>query len=169
MWYVMQVFTGKEEEVQKFCEITIDPELLQSCFCPKYEMVFKDKGIRRVVTRVLFPGYLFLVTEDIRALSEALRQVPRLTKVLKTDTEFIPISEEEQKFIEEHGNAEHIFRMSKGYTKGDEVIITEGAFAGYQGIITYIDRHNRFAKTEIDMFGRKTEVKFGLEIVKKIE
>lgn len=168
MWYVIQVPTGKEEEVKNLCRKQIDKNLLNDCFCPKYESVYKKNGQRRIVVRILFPGYLFLDTDQIELVHEALRGIPELTKVLKTGDEFIPITTEEQAFIIQHGNAEHVFEMSSGYMEGDEVIITSGAFAGYQGVLKHVDRHNRYGVMEIDMFGRITEMQFGLEIVSRV-
>ena len=37
-----------------------------------------------------------------------------------------------------------------------------------KGEIKFIDRHKRLAVIEIEMFGRKTEVRLGLEIVMKL-
>lgn len=168
MWYVIQVITGKEEEILRLCKRRVSQELLTDCFCPKYETSFKKAGVRGLETKILFPGYLFLDTERIEEVYEALKNITELTKVLKTGEEFTPITSAEQAFIMKHGNAEHIFAMSVGYMEGDRVLITEGAFAGYKGTLVKVDRHNRYGVMEIDMFGRKTEMRFGLEIVSRV-
>ena len=116
----------------------------------------------------MFPGYLFLDTDEIEQVYRRLKDIPELTKVLKIGEAFIPITAQEQAFIETHGNAEHIFAISTGYMEGDEVIITSGAFAGFRGKLAKVDRHNRYGVMEIEMFGRRTEMQFGLEIVAKV-
>jgi transcription antitermination factor NusG len=169
MWYVLQVTSGQEEKMQNLCEVYIDPCILDGCFCPKYEASKKIKGKRKIVLQKLFPGYLFLDTENIEDVHEYLREIPEFKKLLKSGNDFLPITEEEQSFIMEHGNGEHIFEMSTGYMKGDQVLITQGAFAGYEGKLSYVDRHNRYGIMKVEMFGRVTEMKFGLEVISKTE
>ena len=65
------------------------------------------------------------------------------------------------------GGRDHLFEMSRGYIVGDQVIITSGPIKKMEGKITFIDRHKRFAVVQMDMFGRKIDVKIGLEIVRK--
>lgn len=168
MWYAVQVYTGQEEKMLKLCDSHVASELSVQFFCPKYEASYKKKGVRTVVKRVLFPGYLFLDTEQIEETYLKLKKFPEFTKILKMGEDYIPLTEEEKNFIKKHGNADYIFEMSRGYMEGDEIIITEGAFVGYEGKLKYVDRHNRYGAIEVEMFGRITEMKFGLEIVKKI-
>lgn len=58
--------------------------------------------------------------------------------------------------------------MSKGYVIGDIVTVISGPMKEMKGKIKFIDRHKRLAVIEIEMFGRKTEVRLGLEIVMKL-
>lgn len=168
MWYALQVCTGQEERMLKLCDLCVVSEVPVRFFCPKYETSYKKKGIRKVIKRVLFPGYLFLDTEQIEDAHLQLKKIPEFTKILKMGEDYIPITENEKNFIKKHGNADCIFEMSRGYMEGDKIIITEGAFAGYEGNLKYVDRHNRYGVIEVEMFGRITEMKFGLEIVKRI-
>ena len=64
-------------------------------------------------------------------------------------------------------NEAYIAEMSKGYIIGDIVTVISGPMKEMKGQIKFIDRHKRLAVIEIEMFGRKTEVRLGLEIVKK--
>lgn len=168
MWYAMQVYTGQEEKTIMMCKSYVTDEPSVQFFCPKYETSYKKKGVRTIIKRVLFPGYIFLDTEQIRDIYLQLKKIPQFTKVLTVDSEYISLTETEKDFIKSHGNADYVFEMSKGYIEGEEVIITEGAFIGYKGKLKRVDRHNRYGIIELEMFGRTTEVKFGLEIVSKV-
>lgn len=165
---MLQVMSGREAELQELISCCLGRELLQDCFYPTYEASFKKGGVRRVVKRRLFPGYLFLVTEDIRAVEQCLRRIPEMTKVLKIGQEAIPLTEAEQGFLERHLDGEHVLPMSRGYQCGDEIRITEGPFAGYQGRLKAVDRHNRYGVISLQMFGRDVEMRFGLEVVGKV-
>lgn len=169
MWYVMQVYTGKEEETRTYCESVLPKGLLKDCFCPLAEKVHKVNGERKIVKRPLFPGYLFFITEEIEQLYQSLHKIPQLTKVLKVGDDIVPLTKEEQEFIEKRENKEHVFEMSRGYMVGNKVMVLEGAMAGFCGELKHIDRHNRFAVMEVEMFGRKIEATFGLELLKNEE
>lgn len=168
MWYVLQVMSGREADLRELLFCCFDRELLQDCFYPTYEASFKRGGVRRVVQRRLFPGYLFLVTEDIQAVEQRLKGIPEMTRVLKVGQEVIPLRAEEQAFLEQHLNGEHVLPMSRGYQAGDEICITEGAFAGYRGRLKAVDRHNRYGVIGLEMFGRNVDMQFGLEVVGKV-
>ena len=58
--------------------------------------------------------------------------------------------------------------MSVGVIEKDKVKIQEGPLVGMEGLIKKIDRHKRQAVLEMEMFGRKVEMKVGVEIVEKI-
>lgn len=168
MWYVLQVMSGREADLQTLFSFYFDQDLLQDCFCPTYETSYKKDGMRRTVLRCLFPGYLFLVTEDIQEVEWQLRGIPEMTKILKVDREYIPLTEAEQTFLEQHLNQEHILSMSRGYQVGEEICITDGAFAGYRGRLKAVDRHNRYGVISLEMFGRDVDMRFGLEVVGKV-
>ena len=82
--------------------------------------------------------------------------------------EFIPLKEEETELLAAMGSREHITAMSRGYIAGDRIIITEGPMKEMAGQIRFIDRHKRLAVVQMEMFGRKMDIRLGLEIVKKI-
>lgn len=168
MWYVLQVMSGHEADLRELFSRCFDRDLLQDCFYPTYEAFYKKGGIRRVVRRKLFPGYLFLVTEDILTVERQLKGIPEMTRILKMDQEAIPLREEERVFLERHLNGEYVLPMSRGYQEGDEIRITEGAFAGYRGRLKALDRHNRYGVISLQMFGRNVDMWFGLEVVGKV-
>lgn len=167
MWYAMQVQSGSEKKVMQLCRATFSASILQECFYPCFEQVHKKGGQRHIITAPLFPGYLFLVTDQIRELSQELWKIPAITKLLKVGHEIIPIQKEEEIFLKTHGGENHIFTLSKGYMMGDYVQIEEGAFAGYYGKLVYVDRHNRYGVMQVQMFSKTVEMQFGLEIIHK--
>ena len=117
----------------------------------------------------MFPGYVFLVTEQVEELFYALKAVPELTKILGDGSEFIPIEEDEKALLKRLGNEEHVTEMSAGYIAGEQVVILSGPMTGMEGKIKKIDRHKRIAVLEVAMFGRQVDVKTGVEIVERIQ
>lgn len=168
MWYVMQVATGREHRIKAQCETRIPGDVLGRCFIPMYESKKKRDGRWNVEERILFPGYVFVVTEDIIKLRTLLKDVDGLTRVLGCGDEMVPLADSEVAFLERFMDEEDIVRMSEGIIENSRVIIQQGPMMGLEGYITKIDRHKRKAYLEMELFGRTQKVEVGLEIVRKM-
>ena len=117
--------------------------------------------------KTLFPGYVFLISEDKEALFFALKKVVGLTKLVGTGEEVVPLTQEEIRFLMRFGRDDQVVEMSEGIIENQRVIITSGPLQGNEGLIKRIDRHKRKAYLEMEMFGRKIKTQVGLEIVRK--
>ena len=167
MWYVIQVMTGMEENIKCQCEKLIASEILERCFIPYYEEKKKYRGSWHTETKVLFPGYVFLVSDQILALQEALHRVSGLTKLIGAGGEIIALSEQEVILLRRLGKDDQVVEMSVGVIENERVCILEGPLQGMEGNIRKIDRHKRKAWIEVEMFGRVMEMQVGCEIVGK--
>jgi len=164
MYYVMQVRTGEED---KICHMLKPPVFgeCDKCFIPKVMRKYKVKGSYEMRRLILFPGYVFVATDDVKQLFFRLKQVPSLTKLLRDDDYFYPVSNNEMDKLISLMNDNYTVNMSYGYKEGSEVVITSGPMVGMQGAIKKIDRHHRTAWLQVEMFGRVTEIQIGLELV----
>lgn len=168
MWYAVWVRTGQEEKVRQICERLIrDKEICEECFLPKYEKYRKVNGKGTLQRELLFPGYLFFVSENPDALKEALRGMPEVVKVLGDDDGPIALYPNEVEFLRKYTNEEKVVEMSSGYILGDRLVVTDGPFEGYDGNVVHIDRHKRKAVLEVEFFGRRMEITVGMEVVRK--
>lgn len=167
MWYVVQVQSGNELKTKELCNYLIVDELLLKCFIPQYEQMKKYAGGWHKKMDILFPGYMFIQTENINNLFYLLKGVPKLTKILGTDHEFVPIDNTEKRFLEKFLNESSVLEISTGYIVGDQVIIIDGPMKEFTGKIKKINRHKRIAIIEIEMFGRNMDVSVGLEVINR--
>ena len=116
----------------------------------------------------MFPGYLFLITGQIREVYHQLKAVPELTRLLGDSDGPVPLDEREIAFLKEFGGSEHVIDMNEGYIAGERIIVTSGPLKGKEGMIVKLDRHKRTARIRVEFFGgRQAEVGIGLEIVRK--
>ncbi|MDY2596825.1 MAG: antiterminator LoaP [Oliverpabstia sp.] len=168
MWYVIQVHTGTEENVCQQCEKVMDSSVLEGCFIPRFQKKKRFLGEWHMQNEILFPGYVFLVTEQLDELVDSLKQVNGMAKLLKTGDEITPLSQQEVALLKKMGNEKQEVEMSIGVIEGDKVHIFEGPLQGMEGLIRKIDRHKRMAYLEVEMFGRMVEMRAGLEIIEKI-
>lgn len=166
-WYVMQVLTGMEENICVQCRKDIEKSILEKCFLPFYEEKRKIQGEWKTLKKLLFPGYVFVISGDKDCLYQKLKKVIGMTKLIGTGKEIIPLTKEEVSFLLKFGGEEQIVSMSEGIIEGNKLLIRSGPLQGMEGYIRKIDRHKRKAHLEIPFFGRVQNVQMGLEIVEK--
>lgn len=167
MWYVLQVRTGTEENIRLQCRNNISEAVLSRCFIPYYEEKKRIRGEWRIQKKILFPGYVFVVTEQLDKLYEALKNIIGLTKLIRVGEKIVPLTSDEKNFLLGFGGKEQVARMSTGIIKGTKIIVTQGPLMGKEGYIRKVDRHKRKAWLEMKMFGRVQKIEVGLEIVEK--
>lgn len=166
--YVIQVVGGMEGRVKSLIERMLEDEVFE-CFIPLREVRRHVGGEWVSITERLFPGYLFVTTNDILRVSEHLRRVPEFTRLLgKNDEKVTPLSSNEVYWL----NAlleptSKTVAMSVGVIEGDRVIVTDGPLLGHEALISKINRYKRVAYLDMHMFGRTKTIKVGLEIVRK--
>ncbi len=167
MWYAVQVLTGKEKDICIQAEKIIPAEILEQIFVPYKEEKRHVNKQWKTIKKVLFPGYIFLITDHIVDLYIALKDVIGLTKVLGTGREIVPLTEEEVQLLQRLGNEEQVVEMSEGIIENDIIHVTSGPLMGMEGCIKKIDRHKRKAWVEVKMFNRMQLIPLGLEIIQK--
>jgi transcriptional antiterminator NusG len=167
MWYVIQVRTGTEQSICLQCEERAQNTVLERCFLPYYEEKRKINGEWKTLKRILFSGYVFLVSDQVEELFFELKKVNGMSRLLGTGDTIVPLSEEETDFLRSLGGEDQVVEMSTGIIEGSKVIVQSGPLQGREGLIKKIDRHKRKAYLEVEMFGRPQRVEVGLEITMK--
>ena len=167
MWYLIQVQTGREEQIVEEARSYQVQEYFDEIFAPHYERKKKYLGQWHMETALLFPGYLFVISSRPKELYQALKRVPQLTKLLGTGEKWTPMTEEDIAAVEALSGKERLMKFSEGYIQGDSVTVISGPLKGLEGKISRIDRHKRLAWLTVELFGRTVELQAGLEIVRK--
>ena len=176
MWYVMQVVSGQENRTVFLVEKIISEEILNSCFIPVRRLRKKFHGTWQEVTEKLFPGYVFLISEQPQLLYEELKQIPALTKLLgRCEGFFTPLSEKDVRMLEklrnrmgDSGNLE--VEISKiAVEEGNQIRILSGPLMELEGQIKKVNLHKRIAVVEVEFMGSKSLVHLGVEMVEKID
>lgn len=168
MWYVIQVPTGKEELIKDLCIDRIESVHYNNIFILRYIKKIKQHGRWKEVIKTLFPGYIFVDTDDIMAVKQRLNGIKTMTIVLGSDGEPVPISEEEKKFLQSLIDGNYVVRMSTGFVIGDEIALISGPLRDTKGVIKKIDRHKRQAHIDVELFGGVTSATVGLEVIRKV-
>lgn len=165
--YVVQTVGGKEKHVSDLISRKLD-NVVDECFVPCSEVAKRYGGAWHRIERAMFPGYVFVQTDDPDGLEQGLHGIAALTKVLGYEGRRAPLTDDEVAWLNTVAGKEgHVARMSEGVIEGGTIKVLSGPLQGYEGSIQKVDRHKRLAYVEIQMLGRKTVVKLGLEIVSK--
>lgn len=169
-WYVVQVYAGCEELVEKDLNSQIEQKGLADLFG---EVLVPSARVKEFTPasdpkdQRLFPGYI-LVEMDL--VPEAVRLVnssPRVLRFLGGKNP-MPLSEKEVGRVRANMEGEVVVSASSmDLAKGNEVDISEGPFAGFVGIVEEIDEEAEKIKVMVSIFGRLTPVELNFDQIKR--
>lgn len=166
MWYVIQVYTGRELEIAQQCRDRVIEDG-EDVFVPLAERWTKVRGERTLITSRLFPGYVFIETERIEDFHKRLSRVYAMTKVLRTGEEMTPIQKEEEEYLRRLGGDDHVVKYSEGYMEGDKLVVTSGPLKDFAGKVKKVLRHKRLVVMEVPLLRRTVEVTLGMGVVER--
>ncbi|MCC8151826.1 MAG: transcription antiterminator [Lachnospiraceae bacterium] len=135
MWYVVQVRTDSEESICQQCGVKIPESVLHKSFIPCYEERRRFRGEWITEKRRLFPGYVFLDTENIPDTFHYLREVIGLTKLLGVGDDIVPLTEAETRFMKQLGGEEQVVGLSELLFETSQVRVLSGPLKGKEGLI----------------------------------
>lgn len=168
-WYVLFVRGNYEE---KICNALKEDGY--QAFLPMKEFLYRKNRVFEKVQKLMFPGYVFIETEDdYITFNEYVKnvrlRVSGIVRNLKYDNEgTAPLTVQEIELLNRLIGKNRVMEHSIGVIEGDNIIITEGPLIGFESKIVHIDRHKRQATLELDILGVCTKTKVSLEIISKI-
>ena len=168
-WYVLQAFSGFESRVAITLREYIKQQQMEDQFgevlVPTEEVVENVAGKRRKSERKVFPGYVLVEMAMNDDTWHLVKSVPRVMGFIGgTPDKPAPISKREADLILNRleQSAEKP-RHRKEYQPGEEVRVTEGPFADFNGTVEEVDYEKGRLKVSVSIFGRATpvELEFG--------
>ena len=169
-WYVVHTYSGYEDAVREALLQRIESlnmqDLIFDVVVPKETQIVIKKGEPKSEKKRIFPGYVLV---DMTVTDESwyvVRNTPNVTGFVGSGTTPVPVSEEEFKLIKRHmGESEPKFKID--FSTGDNVIILDGPFVNYEGLVNKVDEEKGKIKVLITLFGRETPVELDFTQVKK--
>ena len=172
MWHTLFVMTGMESQVVKFLNHRIrhsNYDVHHRIFHPTRKLVHLKRGVKTVVSRPLFPGYLFVETEDIAYFKHELRECSNHLTVLKNiDNSLETVRKDEIDeilvLLSELGEIE----FSTGLVESDRVRIVSGPLMNYCGEIIKISKRECKAKIRVNFLDKQSTIYVGLNVLEKV-
>lgn len=169
-WYVLHTYSGYEDAVKEALQQRIESMNMQDkifeVVVPKETQIVMKKSEPKQEKKCLFPGYVLI---DMVVDDESwyvVRNTPNVTGFVGSGTIPVPVSLDEWKIVKKRmGQTEPKFKIN--FQVGDNVLVLDGPFANYDGIINKIDEEKGKVKVLITIFGRETPVELDFTQVKK--
>lgn len=164
-WFVLHVRTGAESDVLNVLQR--DLPYLQS-FVPQRILNECSGGTWKMVTRTIFPGYVFIETFMDAEMYYRLIAIPGMIRILGNELGPVPVPENEMRTVLMLARNGKPLDISELYVEGDEIKITSGPLVGLEGQIIKIDARRYRAKVNINLMGEPRVVELGVKIIEKI-
>ncbi len=177
-WYVIHTYSGYENKVKTNLEHRIESmdagDLIHRVVVPTVEEIEVHGGVRRTVSRKIFPGYV-LVDMDTLVENDAessrawfvVRNTPGVTGFVGSGVRPVPLEEDEVRRILRQMKAEEP-RVRVGFVEGQSVRIVDGPFVDFVGLVDEINLEKGKVRVMVSFFGRETPVELDFLQVERV-
>ena len=173
-WYILHAYSGFERKVRESIESRVQAfglkERVGRVMIPTEPVTEIVNGKKRTVERVFLPGYVLVEMDLDNNLWHVLKDTPKVTGFLGTGDKPVALSEEEvSSILFRSETAKDKPRLKIKFEKSEQVRITDGPFANFNGVVDEINEDRETMKVMVTIFGRSTPVELEFNKVEKIE
>jgi len=178
-WYVLRAISGKEHKVKEYIESALVTsslfrEYVSQVLIPTEKVVALRNGKRTVKERNMLPGYVLVECNLTDECYPLLRNIPNVLGFLNEgggNASFkkpapVPQSDINRIVGSVEDSAANI-TLEESYIVGEKVKVTNGAFNGFNGVVSEVlpDKHK--LKVVVTIFDRQTPLELGFNDVEK--
>ncbi len=175
-WYVIHSYAGYENRVQQNIETRMHSmnveNRIHEIVIPMEDVIEFKNGKKTVVKKKVFPGYVLIRMDLDDDTWYVIRNTPGVTGFVGAGQKPNPLRKKEVENILGTGEVDEKGEPAPTPTKskprldfevGEQVRVTTGPFADFNGAISEIDVDRSKLKVLVDIFGRETpvELEFG--------
>jgi transcriptional antiterminator NusG len=169
-WYVVHAYSGYEEKVKVSLEEKIKSNKLEDKFgsilIPS-ETVMEMRGKKKKeADKKFYPGYILVEMELDDETWHLVKSTPRVSGFVGGN-EPMPVSEEEISQIQTQIEKGLRSEVKTEFQAGDQVRITDGAFANFSGTVEDVDLEHGRLRVMVSIFSRQTPVELNFFQVEK--
>jgi len=172
-WYVVQAYSNFEKKVAEAIEKGAQQKGLDRFFekilVPTEKVVEIRRGRKIDAERKFFPGYILVRADLSDDVYHLIKNTPKVTGFLGSDSRPVPISdsEAEQILMQVQEGVERP-KSSVSFEVGEQVRVADGPFASFNGIVQEVEEDRARLKVEVSIFGRATPVDLEFGQVEKL-
>ena len=166
-WYIIHAYSGFERKVKESLESRVRAFGLEHKIgrieIPVEPVTELRNGKKYTIDRVFLPGYVFVEMDLDNDLWHLVKNTPRVTGFLQTGDTPNALSEAEVNSMLQRADVQKDKpKLKVKFAKGEQVRITEGPFANFNGAVDDVNEDKQTLKVMVSIFGRPTptEVEF---------
>ena len=167
-WYVAHTYSGYENKVKMDIEKTVENRNMQNLFfdvlVPTEEVVEQKGDEKKVVTRKIYPGYVFVKMIMTDESWYVVRNTRGCTGFVGPGSKPVPLTEEEVARM-----GVEVRTVDIDFAVGDTIRVTDGPLDGFTGVVEEINTEKQLVKLRVSMFGRETPVELEFSQVETLD
>lgn len=165
MWCVVHVGDRQEQDMEAFVSGLLPKSLNARCFHLTRNRKKKYEGQWRTVGEDLFPGYVFIDTDQPDRVYRELKKAAR-PRLLFSDGEYVvSLENHEAALLETIADKNGIVGISRVTVSGDGTIrYLSGPLINVRDRVRKVNLHKRIAEVEASLLGRSQILYLGIEI-----
>lgn len=173
-WYIIHAYSGFERKVKESLESRVRAYRLEDRVgrieIPTEPTTEMRNGKKYTIDRVFLPGYVFVEMALDNDLWHVVKNTPRVTGFLQTGDQPNALSEQEVSAMLNRADVtKEKPKLKVKFEKGEQVRITEGPFANFNGAVDDINEDKQTLKVMVSIFGRPTPTEVPFASVEKSE
>ncbi|MDR1550931.1 MAG: antiterminator LoaP [Hungatella sp.] len=172
-YYVYFVHTGQEDIACGYVNDLLSnyDDIAYHLLVPKRKLVEYHSGVLKVLYKNMFPGYIFIYTDNIERIHTVLTMNwhSAIFKLLKSDDQFQKVEKRELQPILDLINWDGVVEASTVFVENGKVYILDGPLINYTGVITKVNPRRKRVRVLLDFLDRKTEVDICADYLLKMD
>jgi len=172
-WYIVTAYSNFEKRVAESIIEQADTsgiaDQFEQVLVPTEEVVEMRRGRRVTSERKFFPGYVMVRMEMTDEAYHLIKNTPKVTGFLGTESKPIPISDDEaNRILNQVQEGVERPRSTIIFEIGEQVRVADGPFASFNGSVEEVDVEKERLKVAVSIFGRATPVELEFGQVEKL-
>lgn len=172
-WYIVHAYSGFEKKVAEAIREQIEQkdmsDLIEQVLVPTEEVVEMRRGQKVSSERKFFPGYVLVKMDMTNESYHLVKNVGKVTGFLGTANKPQPIPDREaERILQQMQDGIERPKPSIMFEIGEQVRVSDGPFASFNGIVEDIDEERTRLKVSVSIFGRATPVELEYTQVEKL-
>ncbi len=170
-WYIIHTLSGSEKRVKQMILDQIEKKSMSEFFedivVPVIEIPEVKRGKSVKTERKFIPGYILIKMHMTDKSWHLVKNVPKISGFLGNKSPQALTEAEVQNIFSQLETEIKEANTSRLYDIGESVIVTEGPFETFTGIVEEIDNEKQKLRVSISIFGKATPIGLNFTQVKK--
>jgi transcriptional antiterminator NusG len=172
-WYIVHAYSNFEKKVAESIKEQAAQkglgELFEQVLVPTEEVIEVRRGRKIKSERRFFPGYVMVKVDLTDQAYHLIKNTPKVTGFLGSDSKPIPITDAEaSRILNQVAEGVERPKSTLTFEVGEQVRVADGPFASFSGQVEEVDEERSRLKVAVSIFGRPTPVELEYGQVEKI-